>query len=148
MPSQLACYAGDGRAHYAAHRDASDESVWSMGLNAWLRARPYRERAVTAILYLNETCWDTEKQGGSLRCYIDEEQSQHEPPSAPATTPVASGSESRALLQQQQPHTDVAPRGGRLVLFNSKAVLHEVLPSHQPRQALTVWISDRAARLW
>ena len=60
--AQLACYAGDGRAHYAAHRDASDESVWSMGLNAWLRARPYRERAVTAILYLNDAAWDTRTQ--------------------------------------------------------------------------------------
>lgn len=48
---QLACYAGDSSAHYAAHRDASDESVWSLGLNAWLRARPYRERAVTAGVY-------------------------------------------------------------------------------------------------
>jgi hypothetical protein len=45
---------------------------------------------------------------------------------------------------------DVAPHGGRLVLFDSKAVLHEVLPSHEgaARHALTVWISDRAARLW
>ncbi len=59
---QLACYAGDGRAHYAAHRDASDDSLWSLGLNAWLRLRPYRERAVTAILYLNEASWDTQRR--------------------------------------------------------------------------------------
>jgi Rps23 Pro-64 3,4-dihydroxylase Tpa1-like proline 4-hydroxylase len=44
---------------------------------------------------------------------------------------------------------DVAPRGGRLVLFDSAAVPHEVLPSHNKdvqRVALTVWVSDRKAR--
>ncbi len=36
---------------------------------------------------------------------------------------------------------DVAPRGGRVLLFRSDAVEHEVLPSHgPPRYAVTMWM--------
>ena len=34
---------------------------------------------------------------------------------------------------------DVAPVSGRLVVFLSGAIDHAVLPSHQPRVALTAW---------
>lgn len=34
---------------------------------------------------------------------------------------------------------DVAPISGRLVVFLSGAIDHAVLPSHQPRVALTAW---------
>lgn len=80
-------------------------------------------------------------QGGSLRCYTTE-------PTVQDNTNNNTDQEPPQQQQQQLQHMDVAPRGGRLVLFDSKAVLHEVLPSAQPRQALTVWISDRRARLW
>lgn len=34
---------------------------------------------------------------------------------------------------------DVGPVSGRLVVFLSGAIDHAVLPSHQPRVALTAW---------
>ncbi len=34
---------------------------------------------------------------------------------------------------------DIAPRGGRLVVFLSDRVLHEVLPGHAQRHAATAW---------
>ena len=43
--------------------------------------------------------------------------------------------------------TDVAPLGGRLVLFKSDArVPHEVLPARSPRYAVTLWYFDANAR--
>lgn len=107
-----------------------------------------------AVLYLNEPSWDTERQGGSLRCYVkgEEEAVGAGGATGPAATRIISLSATNKSQQDQQrwQHMDIAPQGGRLVLFDSKAVLHEVLPSHQGvgRMALTVWISDRAARWW
>lgn len=131
--AQLACYAGDSQAHYARHVDASVDSVWSLGLSAWLRARAYRERAITAVLYLNDREWNA-ALGGCLRCYVRR----------PSSSSSPEEEDPKEMMQQ-----DVAPRGGRLVLFDSAAVPHEVLPSHSKdvqRVALTVWVSDRKAR--
>ena len=38
---------------------------------------------------------------------------------------------------------DIAPTLGRIVLFESRAVWHEVLPATRPRRAATIWV-DRA----
>ena len=39
----------------------------------------------------------------------------------------------------------LAPKFGRVVLFNSRTVRHEVLPTHRKRFALTLWyFSGRA----
>lgn len=39
---------------------------------------------------------------------------------------------------------DVQPRGGRLVVFGSRDLLHEVRPSHHGhRWALSIWILGR-----
>lgn len=40
---------------------------------------------------------------------------------------------------------DVAPIGGRLVLFRSDCLLHEVLPTTRPRMAATAWFRGRAS---
>ena len=40
-------------------------------------------------------------------------------------------------------HRDVAPRPGRLVIFFSQEVEHEVLPSEGERLAVTLWIWDQ-----
>jgi hypothetical protein len=38
---------------------------------------------------------------------------------------------------------DVSPRGGRLVVFPSREVLHEVRPTSVTRWALSIWILGR-----
>ena len=68
-----------------------------MGWYHWLQRGAVRRRAITAILYLNEE-WPR-SAGGALRC----------------RAPVA-GVDTKEIL----------PRGGRLVLFDSHAVEHEV----------------------
>ena len=40
---------------------------------------------------------------------------------------------------------DVDPLGGRLVIYDARAVLHEVVPTVQMRDALTLWILDSDA---
>lgn len=69
------------------------------------------ERKVTAILYSNAT-W-TEADGGQLRLWL----ADHD------------GNAS----------VDVEPKGGRLLLFLSGCMAHQVLPTHADRLALTAW---------
>ena len=69
------------------------------------------KRKLTAILYLNED-WDASRDGGCLRAYL----------------PGRDGE-----------YRDIEPKGGRLLLFDSTAVEHEVLPTFRTRMALTLW---------
>jgi SM-20-related protein len=74
-------------------------------------------REVSLVLYLTdetETPWDPKKDGGFLRCY-----------------PRKSGTSSQII--------DVAPSSGTLVLFNSRELEHEVLPTYRTRWALVGW---------
>lgn len=48
----------------------------------------------------------------------------------------------RVELEGGKGATDVAPSAGRMVLFDSRRVVHEVLPSFKGRWALTAWIND------
>jgi SM-20-related protein len=72
-------------------------------------------RVVTVILYLNEK-WE-ESDGGVLRMYFPQED----------------GSE---LVH------DVLPIGGRLVVFLSGEIPHEVLPTHKERISITGWLKN------
>ena len=72
-------------------------------------------RIVTIILYLNES-W-TEADGGPLRMYFPQED----------------GSERVE---------DVLPLGGRLVVFLSEEIPHEVLPTHKERISITGWLRN------
>ena len=36
---------------------------------------------------------------------------------------------------------DVEPRGGRLLCFMAGAMVHEVLPTHADRYAVTAWLT-------
>ena len=71
-------------------------------------------RELSAVLYVNDANWDCEKDGGALRCHD-----------------VVGG--------YTDTYTDIAPVGGRLVLFKSRKVLHEVMPSQRRRFAITIW---------
>lgn len=72
-------------------------------------------RVVTVILYLNDD-WK-EEDGGALRIYL----------------PAMEGDES---------HTDILPKGGRLVVFLSGEIPHEVLPTQRERASITGWFRD------
>jgi len=50
------------------------------------------------------------------------------------------GGELRMYLVEGK-QVDVQPKGGRLLIFLSGMVDHEVLPSHNHRVALTGWFS-------
>ena len=71
----------------------------------------------TCICYLNEEDWDVERDGGALRAYY------------PPTSPKAGT------------HVDVTPKAGRVLLFDSCTVEHEVRPTYATRSALTLWAS-------
>lgn len=77
-------------------------------------------RTLTSIIYLNDQ-WP-EYAGGALRLYLDEH-TQTPPPTAR--------------------HIDIAPLGGRLVLFLSARFWHEVLPAQLPRVSVTGWFKTR-----
>ena len=72
-------------------------------------------RVVTVILYLNDS-W-TPEDGGELRMYFPQED----------------GSE---MIE------DVLPIGGRLVVFLSGEIPHEVLPTKKERISITGWLRD------
>lgn len=72
-------------------------------------------RIVTVILYLNES-W-TEADGGQLRMYFPQEDSSERV-------------------------EDVLPLGGRLVVFLSEEIPHEVLPTRKERISITGWLRN------
>eukprot|EP00747_Dinoflagellata_sp_TGD_P017191 gnl/TRDRNA2_/TRDRNA2_125660_c0_seq2.p1 gnl/TRDRNA2_/TRDRNA2_125660_c0~~gnl/TRDRNA2_/TRDRNA2_125660_c0_seq2.p1 ORF type:complete len:319 (-),score=49.71 gnl/TRDRNA2_/TRDRNA2_125660_c0_seq2:3-959(-) len=80
-----------------------------------------RFREYTCILYLNAEDWDASHDGGCLRVF-----------------PAASSTELGSSL-------DLAPIGGRLVVFCSRTMRHAVLPSRRQRIAMTMWLEDAAA---
>mmetsp|Transcript_27574 Transcript_27574/g.36167 ORF Transcript_27574/g.36167 Transcript_27574/m.36167 type:complete len:309 (-) Transcript_27574:154-1080(-) len=150
--AQLAMYTKGGG--YLAHRDACNATFFDLGLYQWFILRQYRERKYTAILYLNDhdleqgkneknkqtisldedktkgqkhvfpsKKWDVQKDGGSLRCYVG------------ANSSDDIGTTADKII-------DVEPEGGRLVIFDSRMLLHQVMPSQRSRLALTVWIES------
>ncbi|CAE8629648.1 unnamed protein product [Polarella glacialis] len=113
----VACYGPGG--FYVPHRDNSFDPKSGTWLN---------NRSLTAILYLNEGASDAsgasgawpEERGGCLRCFLD-----------------ASPEDKRGASAQKV--VDIFPKGGQLVLFDSRRLLHEVRPTTQQRLALSVW---------
>jgi SM-20-related protein len=75
-------------------------------------------RQISCILYLNQD-WLVEN-GGHLRLYLNQ------------------SSETK-----DAPHLDIAPLGGRLVMFLSDTFYHEVLPANKARMSLTSWFLTR-----
>lgn len=108
-PAQLACYPGDGGAFWA-HHDGAPFDELDVSMSEESR-RLISNRRVTAILYLQDG-WE-DSWGGALRAHCD------------------------SLGGQLS--TDIQPEGGTLVLFRSRDLWHEVLPTFSPRFALTMW---------
>jgi hypothetical protein len=164
---QLARYVPGGGASYRRHLDSCNEGVRSLGLLEWLRLSDYRERKLTVILYLNSPRWGDEQHqpsgvsadvaGCALRPDGREGVRAQPLPSRLSegavdgaaengggdAAPCGSGGELRWY------HTDgsggwseIAPRGGTLVIFDSTRVEHEVVPSSgADRYAITSWVS-------
>lgn len=105
-----AVYDGAG-SFYAAHRDNEHHS----GEAKWVNFR-----SLTAVMYINPSGFQSAEDGGSLRCFVD------------AAASDLTGASAKEIQ-------DVNPRGGRAVLFPSRSLLHEVLPSFRRRYALTLW---------
>ena len=72
-------------------------------------------RKISSILYLNPN-WHS-AYGGHLRLYLDG--------------------------MAPEPYLDIAPVGGRLVLFDASRFYHEVLPATYQRISLTGWFRTR-----
>ena len=99
---------------YVRHLDRTDSTLQELrevGLLGWLRASDTRGRVVTSILYLNARDWDG---GGELRLFDSD--------------------------SSENAHRDVIPSGGKLILFDSSKVEHQVLAAiDEDRYALTCW---------
>ncbi|KAL6050180.1 putative egl-nine egln protein [Balamuthia mandrillaris] len=77
-------------------------------------------RRITVLYYMNVS-WK-EEDGGHLRIYYHDAEKEEE-------------KEDEAEEREE----DVAPLPDRVVIFQSRQVEHEVLPSFAPRYALTMW---------
>jgi hypothetical protein len=115
--------------HYRPHRDGVLLPRWSLRA---LEKSGTSAREVTAILYLNN--WSVGESDGSSPSQHGGELVLH---LGAAADDVTGKSASHRL--------SIAPIGGRLVLFDSRRMLHEVLPhtSASARVALTCWFGGR-----
>ena len=86
------------------------------------------ERNLTAILYFN-LGYETEAEG-CLRVFLNQKQQEQDEDKE---------AKEREQQQQQQKFLDIQPLPGRLVLFDSRRILHGVTPSFKRRWAMTVW---------
>jgi hypothetical protein len=80
------------------------------------------DRFLTVILYANTTEWE-EDWGGYLKLYPGAEPDDEEGDSCPAEQQVK-----------------VRPAGGTIVVFKSRELLHEVMPAHKKRMAMSIWL--------
>ena len=126
----------------------SSYHLYEHGLLNYLRLATFRRRYLTAILYLNNTNTNTDADAGadadadtdtdtaikhSSRKWIDSDGGVLRLyRSAEGDDPDGSTCNSNDVL-------DIKPVGGRLVLFDSKEMLHAVLPTERDRVAITAW---------
>ena len=146
----VAHYPGDksGGAKYVPHLDNDPNDDGHDEGTPGLRAC---DRAVTCILYLNPE-WE-EKHGGCLRVTLENGKGTYWgfPKSRPSVCRLSARNYSitwpyktdtfRVTITGQ---LDVAPTWGRVVLFDSRRMTHEVLPSHNTRFAVTAWFNELA----
>mmetsp|Transcript_8490 Transcript_8490/g.27047 ORF Transcript_8490/g.27047 Transcript_8490/m.27047 type:complete len:440 (-) Transcript_8490:48-1367(-) len=84
-------------------------------------------RMLTVLAYLNDYSWD-EESAGALRLYKD---------LAPEGKVVSAEEADAGGLGD---FLDVLPLAGRVVLFLSRRVWHEVRPAERNRYAMTLWV--------
>lgn len=120
--NQLACYDGNG-AHYIPHRDTPElqNGLPSHPLR-WLLQPGLEERKFTIILYLNQEIWqggDDSNMTGNLRCYMHADMND------------MTGRTATEILE-------ISPIGGRMVIFDSTKILHEVVPTASRRTVFPI----------
>mmetsp|Transcript_17980 Transcript_17980/g.51493 ORF Transcript_17980/g.51493 Transcript_17980/m.51493 type:complete len:332 (+) Transcript_17980:137-1132(+) len=133
LQCQLALYKGDGRSGYARHLDRCDATLGELGLLEYLRLSDFRGRAVTVILYLNDTS-RTKEDGGQLRCWLRKDDHAQRRAETDEKDPPAE-------IEKFWPAFDIQPTGGSMLIFDSDRLEHQVLASVKDRYALTVWIN-------
>jgi len=129
---QLARYCGDGKSGYPRHCDRGMscakeyKKIDSKREDEKEEGRRLMQRLLTFVYYLTPSDWDAEFDGGALRIYTPT-------PSHPVVV-ENSGDE----------YFDVTPHSGRLLVFRSDLMEHEVMPSkRRERIAITVWLYGR-----
>mmetsp|Transcript_33134 Transcript_33134/g.74830 ORF Transcript_33134/g.74830 Transcript_33134/m.74830 type:complete len:553 (-) Transcript_33134:483-2141(-) len=90
-------------------------------------------RRLTVLCYLNES-WDAKADGGALRMHETKFVEQNK---------KKGGQQSAKEVGVAR---EVDPLGGRIALFWSDAIPHEVLPAHAHRHAVTIWYYDADER--
>jgi hypothetical protein len=116
-------------ARYVAHRDNKPPKRLNVDDDAaWLSDPEQRFRCLTCILYVTPPDWNASKDGGALRVFLDTDDEDDTGQTASATV-------------------ELEPKLGRLVLFQSNRVLHEVLPTcRNGRFAFTIWLLQKPRR--
>ena len=89
-------------------------------------------RKFSILLYLNAQDW-TDDMGGQLRLFVMGDKGD-------TTTITTSGSSSTSTTTTTTP-VDILPVGGRLVLFESDRIPHQVMETNQTRMVLVGWFS-------
>jgi [Skp1-protein]-hydroxyproline N-acetylglucosaminyltransferase len=121
---QLARYCGDNKSGYPRHCDRGMTCTQER-TNADEEEEEEEEmmqRLLTCVYYLTPTDWHEESDGGALRIFCPQKQQQH----------------------TSKGYFDVTPHSGRLVVFRSDVLEHEVMPSkRRERIAITVWLYGR-----
>jgi hypothetical protein len=152
VPDQvmLSLYSPSG-SFYKRHLDAVSPSMfYSMGFVEWLKSYCYRVRVLSAILYLNSgEPWNGNEKndGGCLRIYLNKDQeSASRRYDDSMINEVATNNEFYPIKKSnkdkgKEAYIDIAPEGGRLVIFDSQTIFHEVLPSNRKRHAISVWLT-------
>ena len=145
--------------YYTAHYDSSyyddgNSNLFEIGLLGYLRSRYLRHRYITCILYLNPNWQPTD--GGCLRIYtsvknkntitntascINRSQSKNYNNDDDDDDSYGADEDTTTNTNNDQPYVDIEPIGGRLILFSSRLIKHEVRRTYAPRIACSVWLT-------
>ncbi|MFN4263018.1 MAG: 2OG-Fe(II) oxygenase [Thioalkalivibrionaceae bacterium] len=130
------------------------------------RLRHDDRRMISALIYLNDD-WHVARDGGALRLHLTAEQASHArgPDSATARSDRISAAHAIPVTAFDDASVawvdgggidaegvgdppdalclDVAPRAGRLVMFRSDLIRHEVRPALRDRYSIAIWFRRR-----
>merc|ERR1719343_534595 len=134
--TQLASYS-DSSGFYRWHKDGLEfpSHYWllgPLGLVLYFRWGAVRRRAYTAIVYLNKEEEWPEERGGAFRCRVPLDNVVVFR-AGPEGLKEEKGKLKTDGTQPGEPVVEIAPSGGRLVLFDSHTLEHEVASTFHER---------------